>query len=1625
MIHSDSNLRLAGLLKLLGVAALYALLAKVAHIFFTANNVISIIWPPSGVALAALLIGGNRYAWGVFIGALVASATTDIPLWAVAAISAGETLEPLLGAWLLKHDNRFDPNLGSMRSYLRLAILGGGVSSCISALIGVTTLLVHGSLTTDTYFLNLIHWWMGNALGIVLIASLILVWQRAPEDWRGPKRVFEVMLLLGLTFLANQVIFLGWFHDTVGFVAKGYWIFLFVTWAAVRLETHSVLVVLLMTALQALLGGYRGTGLFADDVVKTQLANYWFYTVTLSVVGMTLASYLAGRKQAEQREHLRNEVLEQLAKGVPLPAVLDTLVRGVEASDSAMRCSILLLDEAGRHLLHGAAPSLPEEYNRAIHGCAIGPDVGSCGTATFRRERVIVSDISGDPLWADYRHLALRYGLRACWSQPILSGTGRVLGTFAIYHEEIRTPNCSELDTISDAANIACIAIEQGRAQQRLHIAATAFETQEGIIVTDSNKAILRINQAFTRIYGYSIEEVIGTTPSILQSGQNSAEFYEGMWDKLLREKHWAGEIWDRRKNGEVFPVRLTISTVMAEDGSTSHYVGTFSDITEQKRTQEDLQKHRDHLQELVDEKTRELRRSEERYRLLVDGVKDCANLMLDENGCIMTWNQGAERLKGYAADEIVGRHFSIFYPPDAVAAGKPEAQMAQAKEKGRIEDEGWRVRKDGSRFWAHVVITVLYNDQGEIQGFSKVTRDITERKQAEDQLDLFFALSLDMQCIAGTDGYFKRVNPAFTQTLGWSAKDFLARPFLDFAHPDDHASVLRAIERLAAGENVLRIDIRYQHKDGSWRLLSWTAVPHADGLIFATGRDITEHKAAMEQLRDNATRINAILDTVADGIVTINERGIVETINPAAERLFGYTAAEVIGHNVDMLMPEPYHSQHGAYLEHYQVTGEQRVIGIGRMVEGKRKDGSIFPLELAVSEMLLGDGQHYTASIRDITARKQIELQLCVARDEAQQANAAKSAFLATMSHEIRTPMNGVIGMIDVLHQSSLKGYQVEIVDLIRESAYSLLDIIEDILDVSKIEAGKLELESAPMTVADVVEKACATLDHLAEKKRVELTLFTDPAIPAEVLGDAGRLRQILINLASNAIKFSSGQDREGRVSVRAILVMRSPDQVVVEIHIADNGIGMDEEMLSKLFLPFTQADASTTRRFGGTGLGLVITRHLVELMSGEIAVQSAPGMGSTFTIRLPFAPLPVKVDTGKTESPVTGLSCLLVGNSQWLTDDIAAYLTHDGATVERAPDLAAAREQGGAGLPGLWVWVLDTGGGALSLDELHAIARMRPDQKNRFVVFERGQRRKPRLEDDDIVRVDGNMLTRGTVLKAVAIAAGRLHEKQETPPRGKTDAAFNPPSRAEALRQGRLILVAEDNETNQKVILYQLALLGFAADVAGNGCEALERWRSGDYALLLTDLHMPKMDGYELTQTIRAEEKDARRIPIIALTANALKGEAEHCRAVGMDDYLSKPVQLARLEAMLEKWLPAAAEPRPDSSPIPVDVSVLKALVGDSPEVISEFLHDFRISAIEIMAELKIAYAAGQAAQVSALAHKLKSSARSVGALGLGDLCDEIEQTGKAGQIEVLAALLPRFEAEMAAVNEYLKTL
>jgi PAS domain S-box-containing protein len=807
---------------------------------------------------------------------------------------------------------------------------------------------------------------------------------------------------------------------------------------------------------------------------------------------------------------------------------------------------------------------------------------------------------------------------------------------------------------------------------------------------------------------------------------------------------------------------------------------------------------------------------------------------------------------------------------------------------------------------------------------------------------------------------------------------------------------------------------------------------------------ELSESRDALQRTTEEVLAGHRFLDSMLENIpvaifiVDVDELRYVR-LNRAAETLMEHPRDELIGKTAfDILSRE----EAEAFTKH-----ARRVLALGTVedipwTEASTRNQEVRTLRTRLVPVLdaYGDASHLLVMREDITEsvkanavlselnaelmRKTVELERL--RQQAEEASRAKSAFLAAMSHEIRTPMNGVIGMIDVLQQSSLMSHQVEMVDLIRESAFSLLEVIEDILDFSKIEAGKLEIECAPMAVADVVEKACGLLDSLAVKKHVQLRVFVDPAVPNLVLGDALRLRQVLTNLISNAIKFSSGRPQPGQVSVRVTVAARSRRRITLELRVVDNGIGMDEPTKARLFTSFTQADASTTRRFGGTGLGLAISSHLVTLMDGGILVHSTPGTGSTFVVTVPFE-LPSFTVVPAAEQPLAGLPCLIVGPDEETVHNHAAYLEHAGVTAEHCASLETARTWAQACDPGTVVWLVDIAANTYA-DALRAASGLADRADIRLVVIDYAgnERRVSYVDDSGQLVVEGHLITYQRLVKAVARVAGRMEHEPEGQRAVSGHTGLSAPSRREALRQRRLVLVAEDNEANQKVITHQLGLLGIAADIVSDGGMALERWRSGEYALVISDLHMPIMDGYQLTTAIRDAERGARRTPIVALSANTIKDEVERCLALGMDDYLSKPVRLNLLRDMIDKWLPAADGKLavPERSK-PVDVEMLKSLVGDDPAVVDGFLRDFGISAQQTAAQIRSFCLAGDAISVATEAHKLKSSARSMGAMVLGELCELMESHGNGGHAQALTELLPTFDVEIRRLDEYLKSL
>ena len=687
--------------------------------------------------------------------------------------------------------------------------------------------------------------------------------------------------------------------------------------------------------------------------------------------------------------------------------------------------------------------------------------------------------------------------------------------------------------------------------------------------------------------------------------------------------------------------------------------------------------------------------------------------------------------------------------------------------------------------------------------------------------------------------------------------------------------------------------------------------------------------------------------------------------------------------------------------------------------------------------------GGGFVSTYADVTARKQAEVELMEAKDLAETATRSKSAFLAAMSHEIRTPMNGVVGMIDLLRETKMDADQRQMMRTVRDSAFSLLQIINDILDFSKIEAGKLALEYIPLSARDIVEGVAETLLPAANPKHVRLLIYVDPEIPPKVLGDQVRVRQILFNLGGNAIKFTENTpENPGRVTIRADRFEDGEDgKAVVRFSISDTGIGISKEAQEDLFKPFTQAESSTTRRFGGTGLGLSICKNLTDLMNGKIAVSSETGKGSTFTVTLPFD-ISDKDAEKDFEPDLGGLRILTAVKDEAVRGFISSYLSRWETTVESVTDLAEAAAR--ATEEPFDILIVGSGWSDDAKDRfVDACRAAGSDPAPRFVILTEDRTAKRGMLVPDMVVVENYPLPRSSFVRAVGIAAGRARPDVEDEADSITADVGKAPTVEEARAQGRLILVAEDNLTNQDVIKRQLNILGYAAEIADNGKLALEAWKAGNYGIVLTDCHMPEMDGYEFSTAIReaeAEAGDDARIPIVAITANALQGEVDRCLAAGMDDYLSKPLEMAKLKQTLAKWMPASAlgidiepEPVPEPEETPaamdptgaVDPSALMDVFGDDPETFREILGDFIGPSADNVREIEAAFAERSADGVAKAAHKLKSSSRAVGANALADLCLALESAGKAGNWDEIEDGVPRLDGVMGDVIAYIEAL
>jgi two-component system sensor histidine kinase/response regulator len=1124
-----------------------------------------------------------------------------------------------------------------------------------------------------------------------------------------------------------------------------------------------------------------------------------------------------------------------------------------------------------------------------------------------------------------------------------------------------------------------------------------AGEQQQAILESASSGMALITNRVFVKV-NRRMEEILGEAPGALD-GKSSRrlylddETYESsgttVYAKLARGDIHRRERQARRADGSLFWARFTGRAIDPADLSRGT-VWSVEDVTEERAAADALKQA--------------LARQETIFATATSGIS------LNANRVILSCNRRLEQLFGAGPGELIGKSVRMFYPSDeAFETRNPPLREAHARGEttSRVD---LLARKDGSTFWCRLTGRALAPPDMS-RGSVWIVDDITEERAAADALKqalerqqaIFEAATSGMALI--TDRVFVKVNRRMEEILGEApgALDGQSSRRLYTDDKEFEKTGAKVIARLARGKTHRR-EQQVRRADGTlfWGRFGGRAIDPADpsrGSVWSV-EDVTEERAAQQALEHALERQETIFETATSGVALITNRVLIKC-NRRLEEIFGAAPGTLDGKSSRVLFTSDEEYQKDAPAVYAELS---RGMTHRREQVMQRADGTTFWARFTGRAIDASDLSRGTVwSIEDVTEERAAAEALRIAKETAEAATAAKSTFLATMSHEIRTPMNGVLGMLELLQRTRLDGRQRELADVIRESASSLLKVIDDILDFSKIESGRLEIECVPMAALPLVEGVAELLATDAHRKRLRLVAFVDGSVPPMVGGDPVRLRQILFNLIGNAIKFTE----KGEVVVRVSVDSATPEGMKLRAQVSDTGIGLSPAEQARLFQPFMQADGSTTRRFGGTGLGLSICRGLVERMGGEIGVTSMPGKGSTFWFTMRVTPSEAPAST--TDPDLSGLRILVLEEHPVVRDLLSAYLSSAGASISSGgtPDVVIA---------------------STGLEGMH-------DKAPRILLAPYEDGRREQAKQAGFVNYLVTPVRRATLLRAVAAACGREPMGAVSTGPAADAALREPPERESALAAGRLILVAEDNVTNRLLVVHQLAQLGFAADVAENGKQALERFRETAYALVLTDVHMPIMDGLQLTAAIRELEQAERRapVPVVAFTADVLTSETERYLAAGVDERIRKPFSLSQLDEILVRWLPGSASHSTAAAPDTVEststqvlsLEAMRRSLGRIDATAIALLNRYVESTATLVAEMNRAIAERSAEQARSAAHSALGASRAAGAEQFAGLCAELEQAALGQAWERAVAVGERLEPAFARVREAVKRL
>jgi two-component system sensor histidine kinase/response regulator len=1026
---------------------------------------------------------------------------------------------------------------------------------------------------------------------------------------------------------------------------------------------------------------------------------------------------------------------------------------------------------------------------------------------------------------------------------------------------------------------------ERKRLQERLKNSEEYYKSllrgsSDLVTVIDESGILVFASDSMQTIFGYRLDEVIGQ-PIFSYFHLDDLALATKRFTEVTDSNSSLTELRVRRKDGSWCSCEGTGRSVTSPDGRKLILIIT-RDISERKR--------------------------DDREHALLAAIVESSDDAIVSNSLdqrITTWNKGAQRLFGYTAEEAIGQPASLYMPPEWRSWG----EVFLDDLKNRIDHlQSFEVpcmRKDGRRVDVWTVCGGIRDRDGTLIGISAIHRDLTDHKRADREQALLAALvksSEDAIISHSIDFRITSWNRGAQRLLGYTAEEALGkRPFDLYIPPADRAAdQARLVHDLAMirenPEAMRQFEMPVMRKDGS--LLDTTIVGcgihNSNGKLIGLStimRDVTERKRAERE----SAALAAIVNASHDAIMNVSAESRIISWNPAAETAYGYTAAEAIGKGIELFVPPDELRE--------TIERTRRVVETGQPASWEqhahRRDGTpfvsavnIFPIRDAIGKIsgVAGIG-------RDITALKETERELVAAREAALAASQAKSEFLSSMSHEIRTPMTAILGMAELLGEGELNTEQRRYIEILGNNGRALLDLINSILDLAKIESGRLTLEHVGFDLIEVVEKSAQTLAIRAHAKGLELIVSFAPDVPTELLGDPLRLRQVLINLVGNAIKFTE----QGEVLVWVDRVSAPDDPLILKFSVHDTGIGIAKDKLPALFAAFSQADSSTARKYGGSGLGLAIVKRLVNLMQGEVTMESELGKGSVFSFTSPF-----ELQTGSPASvnwpDLAQAPMLIVESNRTGRAALLQLLSAHGASVTEASSneaaLAATRQAVSAGRP-IRIVLLDdriassdthrlgqliveaSSCGASIVTMIHCdnlaadIARLKSLKLGTYLI-------KP-IDIHELVKVIRHVIVGDNV------------DVPQDHPRLASDARPLP-----IIDRPLRILFADDSTDNRTLVRAFLKKTPYHLDEVENGRQAIDGFiAAGNYDLVLMDIQMPEVDGYAATRAIREWEREhsRARTPIIALTASVFNEAVRLTRAAGCDAHVGKPISKATL--------------------------------------------------------------------------------------------------------------------------------